>query len=156
KLARHLEGLGAARGSRVGLCVERSPRMLVALLAILKAGGAYVPLDPSYPRGRLAVMLGDPRVRGVLTGAGRRRELPETTARRVVLDQLGELDACSAEDSAERADGEDLAYVMYTSGSTGRPKGVRVPQRAVTRLVFAADFARFDATRVWLQLAPIS
>jgi amino acid adenylation domain-containing protein len=159
RLARHLVSLGVARGTRVGLCSERSFDMLVAVLAILKAGGAYVPLDPSYPAERVAFMLEDAGIEVLLTDAALVGRLPATSARRVVrrvvLQELA-LEALPDDDLPARAAGEDAAYVMYTSGSTGRPKGVEVPQRAVSRLVLGCDYARLDESRVLLQLAPLS
>ncbi|MEQ1892411.1 MAG: amino acid adenylation domain-containing protein, partial [Planctomycetota bacterium] len=156
RLARELETLGVVRGSRVGLCVDRSLELPVALLAILKAGGAYVPLDPSYPQERLELMLTDAGVEVLLVDEHLASELPQTAAKRVVLGALGDLAHHSDANLSARAGGEDLAYLMYTSGSTGKPKGVEIPQRAISRLVFGASYATFDATRVWLQLAPIS
>jgi len=155
RVARLLVELGVGRESRVGLCVERSFDLIVALLAILKAGGAYVPLDPGYPAERLGFMLQDAGVDVLLVDAHLAGELPETGARRVVLGEA-DLAAFSADDLPARSAGGDLAYVMYTSGSTGRPKGIEVVQRAIARLVLATDYARFDQTRTWLQLAPIS
>jgi len=156
RLAHELLALGVTRGSRVGLCVDRSLELPVALLAILKAGGAYVPLDPSYPKERLELMLADAGVELLLVDEALVSELPASAARQVVLESLGTLEHRPATSPGPRASGADLAYVMYTSGSTGRPKGVEIPQRAISRLVFGASYASFDASRVWLQLAPIS
>ncbi|MSR62063.1 MAG: amino acid adenylation domain-containing protein [Planctomycetes bacterium] len=155
RLARHLVSLGVARESRVALCAERSFEMVVAILAILKAGGAYVPLDPSYPAERLAFMLADAGVEVLLADAELVAELPATSARVLVLEQL-DLAAVPDDNLPARTNGDDLAYLMYTSGSRGKPKGVEIPQRAVARLVLASDYVRFDESRVWLQLAPIS
>jgi len=157
RLARQLVHLGVERGTRVGLCVDRSPAMVVALLAILEAGGAYVPLDPAYPAERLAFQLGDAGCAVVLVDAHLCAELPATDARVVVLQ---EAETAPTDESDEplppRSTGADLAYVMYTSGSTGQPKGVRIPQRAISRLVLGSTFAHLDASRRLLQLAPIS
>lgn len=130
-LARHLCSLGVTRGSLVGLCVERSPEMIIALLAILKAGGAYVPLDPAYPEARLRYLLEDARLRWVLadgkspTGGG-----PSL----LPVEIIPLADALLAGSRADAAPSlpapavcpEDAAYIIYTSGSTGRPKGVVV------------------------------
>ncbi len=155
RLARKLVELGVARDGRVGLCAERSFEMIVALLAILKAGGAYVPLDPAYPAERLGLMLEDAGIEVLLVDAELADALPASGAHRLVLDEL-DLVAFPDDDLPARSAGGDLAYVMYTSGSTGRPKGVQVPQRAVARLVLDTDYARLDATRTLLALAPIS
>jgi aspartate racemase len=156
RLARHLVALGVQRESRVGLCAERSPAMIVALLAILKAGGAYVPLDPAYPAERLGFMLEDAGVETLLIDGRLAGQLPRTRARQVLLDSLADASRLPDDDLPARASGADLAYVMYTSGSTGRPKGVQILQRAISRLVLGADYARLDESRVLLQLAPIS
>ncbi|HEX6883770.1 MAG TPA: amino acid adenylation domain-containing protein [Planctomycetota bacterium] len=155
RLARQLVALGVQRGHRVGLCLERSFDMLTATLAILKAGGAYVPLDPGYPPERLAFMLHDAGIAVLLTDGANVERLPETGARKLVVEEL-DLDLHPGHDLPARAAGGDPAYVMYTSGSTGKPKGVVIPQRAIARLVLNSDFARLDETRTWLQLAPIS
>ena len=139
RLARRLRGLGGERGSLVGLCVERTPEMLVGLLGILKAGAAYVPLDPGFPRERLAFMAEDSALRILLTTATLRDELRLPTTQVVCLD--ADAPTLRAECSealprdARSATPDDVAYVIYTSGSTGRPKGVRVPNRAVVNLL---------------------
>jgi len=158
RLAHHLQALGVAPEARVGLCLERSPELVAAILGILKVGGAYVPLDPAYPRERLELMLADSGA-GVLVTAERFLPvLPVRTAAAVVL-----LDADAGSiarrptDRPLQPDGgraQGLAYVMYTSGSTGRPKGVAVPHRAIVRLVRETGYARFADDEVFLQLAP--
>ena len=139
RLARHLRRLGVGPEVRVGLCVERSAEMVVALLGILKAGGAYVPLDPSHPAERLGLVLEDSAVPVLVSEEGLLDRLPAHAARVVCLDR----DAGG--DRAARAPGrwrgsrtpENLAYVLYTSGSTGRPKGVGLPHRAVVNFLRA-------------------
>ncbi len=124
RLARHLRRIGVGPEVLVGLQVERSAEMVVALLGILKAGGAYVPLDPSHPAERLKMILEDSAVSVLLTDE-RLRQDAEAIA--------GE----SAAPLARIADAENLAYVLYTSGSTGRPKGVGLPHRAVVNFLRA-------------------
>ncbi len=131
RLARRLAALGVGPEVRVGLCLERTPEMVVAILAVLKAGGAYVPLDPTHPRERLGWILEDAGVPVLLADRASLAALPEHRAR--VIDPS----AASAEEAGaplprrERADPENLAYVIFTSGSTGRPKGVEVRHRGV-------------------------
>jgi amino acid adenylation domain-containing protein len=131
-LARHLRRLGVGPECRVALRLERSPEMVIALLAVLKAGGAYLPLDPALPRQRLEMLLAEARPAVVLT------EL--------------DLDAGESEENLECGAGPDhLAYLMYTSGSTGAPNGVLVPRGAVSNLIREA-LSRFNGKRV-LQVA---
>ena len=133
----------------VGLRVERSPDVVIGILAILKAGGAYLPLDPVYPTERIAFMLQDAGVRVVLT----QRELAGELA-----GAAGHVRVPRRAAAAHRArprrrrpvPASDLAYVIYTSGSTGQPKGVRVTHRNVLRLFAATDaWFGFGPTDVW-------
>ncbi|HYR11861.1 MAG TPA: condensation domain-containing protein, partial [Longimicrobium sp.] len=139
RLARHLAGLGVQRGERLAISMERSPALLVAVLAAWKAGAAYVPVDPAYPEERRAYMLADSGAAVILTDAASAPGRPVSNARVVAVDALDLADADnSAPDVA--VDADDLAYVIYTSGSTGRPKGVMVPHRGVAN--FLASMAR--------------
>jgi amino acid adenylation domain-containing protein len=136
QVARYLARRGVGPDVLVGICVERSVEMLVAVLGVLKAGGAYVPLDVVYPRERLAFMLADSAAPVLLTQSGLRDRLPESGAEVVCLDDDWE---AIARESAEKVDGratlDNLAYVIYTSGSTGMPKGVAMPHRPLANLV---------------------
>ena len=128
QLAHHLRELGVGPETVVGLCVERSPAMLVGLLGILKAGGAYLPLDPGYPPERLAFMLEDAGAPVLVTHAALLDRLPAHGARIVRLD-ADCADDCAAAQHALRlaaSSPHNPAYVIYTSGSTGTPKGVVV------------------------------
>jgi hypothetical protein len=123
QLAHHLQKFGVRPGDIVGLCVERSPEMLVSLLAILKAGGAYLPLDPSYPHERLSLMLKDGGAKVLLTQQHLQETLPLHSVKTVFIDGDGEAIARESSDSFDSvATAQNLAYVMYTSGSTGNPK----------------------------------
>ncbi|HEX5725518.1 MAG TPA: amino acid adenylation domain-containing protein, partial [Longimicrobiaceae bacterium] len=128
RLARWLRGRGVGAEVRVGLCLERGPEMVVAVLGVLKAGGAYVPLDPSYPAERLAYMAADSALPVVLTQERLLGRLPfDGSVEVVALDaRWGEIETEDATDPAVAVDPRSLAYVLYTSGSTGRPKGVAV------------------------------
>jgi amino acid adenylation domain-containing protein len=147
RLAHHLRALGVGPEVPVALCLDRSERMVVALLAILKAGGAYVPLDPEYPAQRLALMLADSGAPVLLTERVQRERLPHEAgpgAPHVLsLDEdWPPLEAGFPDDDPAPQGGPDaLAYVLYTSGSTGTPKGVMVPHRAIASLVIDTDFA---------------
>ncbi|HVG43851.1 MAG TPA: amino acid adenylation domain-containing protein, partial [Longimicrobium sp.] len=157
RLAHHLRRAGVAAGTRVGVCLERGPEMVVATLAALKAGGAYVPLDPAYPAERLAYMLADTAVPVLVTESRLAHRLPPHAARIVRVDADAAAIAVEPPDAlAAGTDPEAAAYVMYTSGSTGRPKGVEVPHRAIVRLVRGQDYVSIDPSDVFLQLAPAS
>ncbi|MDQ0791667.1 non-ribosomal peptide synthetase [Streptomyces sp. B1I3] len=130
-LAHRLRALGVGRETRVGLCLERSPELVVAVLAVLKAGGAYVPLDPAYPADRLAFMLADSAAPVVVTQSAVRKRLPQTSAAVVQLDTDPVGDGMPTTRPAPVSGPEGLAYVIYTSGSTGRPKGVLIEHRSV-------------------------
>lgn len=157
QLAQHLQRLGVGPDVLVGLCMERSLEMIVALLAILKAGGAYVPLDLSYPEELVTFMLEDTQVSVLVTQSRLAEKLPQYRARLVCLDRDWHIIARErAANPVSNIQPEHLAYVMYTSGSTGKPKGVAITHRNVVRLVKATNYADLTAEQVFLQLAPIS
>jgi len=140
RLARHLRRLGVGSETLVGVCLERSLEMVVAIMGVLKAGGAYVPLDPAYPAERLAFMLEDTQAAVLLTQERLVASLPLARPATVRLDAdwaAIEAGAGPAGDgrleNVARPDG--LAYVIYTSGSTGKPKGVELAHRGLCSLV---------------------
>ena len=128
---------GANRsGKLVGVSVERSLDMLVAMLAVLKTGCAYVPLDPLHPAARLRYILGEAEVAALICDGADSAGL--VAAGVPVIDVTGaaaDLDASSAAPPAVKVTPDQLAYVIYTSGSTGKPKGVEIPHRAVVNLL---------------------
>jgi amino acid adenylation domain-containing protein len=131
-LARHLKGLGVGPGVLVGLLVERSLDMIVALLAVQKTGGAYVPLDPGFPQDRLAYMVSDSGLAVLVTHRGLNEKLPRPPAFIVQLDaDWSEIAKRKPDSPLPRANPNDLCYVLYTSGSTGKPKGVEIPHSAL-------------------------
>src|SRR5439155_4509099 len=118
--AHHLNSLGVGPDVAVGVCLERGPPPVVALLGILKAGGCYLPLDPDYPTERLAFMLRDAKVSVLLTQSDLRSVLPEHDATVVALDHDWPVIAQHSQNTPSSQVGPDnLAYVIYTSGSTG-------------------------------------
>ncbi|MEA2693693.1 MAG: hypothetical protein QOJ16_3080, partial [Acidobacteriota bacterium] len=144
RLAHHLQALGVGPESAVGICLERSLAVPVAVLAVLKAGGAYVPLDPGYPPDRLAIVVEDARLAALVTTTSLLGRLPagieESGVPLVLLDaEAAVISAQRAARSATRPEvlvsGDHLAYVLYTSGSTGRPKGVAMPHRPLANMV---------------------
>ncbi|MBV9792075.1 MAG: amino acid adenylation domain-containing protein, partial [Chloroflexi bacterium] len=137
-LAQHLRRLGVGPDTLVGVCLERSIEMLVAVLAVLKSGGAYVPLDPSYPADRLAFMLEDAQAAVLLTQEHLLSRLPTHEAKVVCLTRDWAVIQGESEQEAvaeAQVDPANLAYVIYTSGSTGRPKGVQIPHSAVVNFL---------------------
>jgi len=128
RLAHYLLANGAGPDTLIGLCFERHPQMVVALLAVLKAGAAYVPLDPAYPQERLAYMIGDSAMTLLLAHNATVTKLPE--AQNVALlnvDDLNEKLEKQPDSNPDVAiDAQHLAYMIYTSGSTGRPKGTMI------------------------------
>ncbi|WP_338124974.1 non-ribosomal peptide synthetase [Fischerella thermalis] len=133
QLAHHLRNLGVGPEVLVGVCMDRSLEMIVALLGVLKAGGAYVPLDPAYPPERLAFILEDTKTPVMLTQAKLLGNLPASEAQVICLDSEWELIAENNPDNLENwTTPENLIYVIYTSGSTGQPKGVMIPHRGIS------------------------
>jgi len=157
QLAHHLRKLGVGPDVLVGICVERSLEMVIGLLGILKAGGAYLPLDPGYPPERLRFMLEDTSARVLLTQQRFEENLPKEGRELLSLNRAwGEIGRESEENLPTQSSPENLAYVIYTSGSTGKPKGVEIPHKGIVRLICGAEYARFDSSEVFLQLAPIA
>ena len=138
-LADTLRSLGVGPEVVVGLCMPRSPVMVVGALAILKAGGAYLPLDPTYPAARLAFLLDDGQVPVVVAGQRIKERLPKGSYHTILLDDLGRVGdfAPLAQSAPVKAAAtlKNLAYVIYTSGSTGQPKGVEITQESLLNLV---------------------
>ena len=156
RLARHLKLFGIGPDRLVGLYLERSVHMLVALIAIHKAGGAYVPLDPDYPPDRLAYMINDANAPVIVSQASLSGRLPPTDAQIVHIDRDWPMVMAQ---SAEPIDGgarpHHLAYVIYTSGSTGRPKGVMVEHRNVVNF-FAGMDEKLEPEGTWLAVTSLS
>ena len=155
RLGRELRRRGVMRGTRVGVCLERSPALVVTLLAILKAGGAFVPVDPAWPGERIGMMLETTEV--VVTDDASDPGVPVRGREVLNLDRGAESGGREGEDALAPSIGaDDLAYIMFTSGSTGVPKGVCVPHRGVVRLVKGANYADLTDADVFLQLAPVT
>ncbi|MDB9349013.1 amino acid adenylation domain-containing protein [Nodularia spumigena] len=134
QVAHYLQQKGVKPEIIVGLCVERTPLMIIALLGILKAGGAYLPLDPNYPPERLGYMLADSQVPILLTEANLKFSTPQNYEI-IYLDTDWEIIyQCSIENPESEVTPENLAYLIYTSGSTGKPKGVLIPHIGLTNL----------------------
>ncbi|MBV9462658.1 MAG: amino acid adenylation domain-containing protein [Verrucomicrobiae bacterium] len=136
RLASLLRQRGVGPDVPVGICADRSPDMMVAVLAVLRAGGAYVPLDPAYPPARLAFMLEDSRAPIVLTQRKMDGLLPIRSAAVIELDDWRRWPQPNPNlEASSTTTSEHLAYVIYTSGSTGVPKGVAMPHRPLVNLI---------------------
>ena len=157
RLAAHLRRLGVGPEARVGLCLERSFDLVVAIFAVLKAGGAYVPLDPGYPRERLAQILEDAAPAALVTREAEEGCLPAHGVSVVRLDRPWETLPGDEESPGVAVAPADLAYVIFTSGSTGRPKGAMLPHEGVRNRVrwMQAAYGLGPADRV-LQKTPFS
>ncbi|TCP57971.1 amino acid adenylation domain-containing protein [Tumebacillus sp. BK434] len=157
RTARALQAHGVSADVPVGICMERSPELVIALLAVLKAGGAYVPLDPSYPQERLAWIAEDTQVPVVLTQSSLVDTVPARQAKLICLDSAAEmLNEYGADNLNAVVEPHQLAYILYTSGSTGRPKGVEIPHRAiVNHMLWMLDAYPMGSTDKILQKTPI-
>jgi amino acid adenylation domain-containing protein len=158
QLAHYLNQQGVGPETRVGVCMDRSIEMVVALLGILKAGGAYVPMDPDYPLARLAYMLDDANVSLLITQAHLCDRLPETRATLLCLDtDFGALSQYPTQAPDTYLTPDNLAYIIYTSGSTGQPKGaMNTHHGIVNRLLWMqVEYHLTDANKV-LQKTPFS
>jgi amino acid adenylation domain-containing protein len=142
RLAHHLRALGVQPEARVGICMERSPDLIVGLLAVLKSDGVYVPLDPSLPAERMALLIDDAQVPLLLTHETLLDRVPGAYGLLpVCLDRdRTAIASHPASNPPSEATADNLAYVIYTSGSTGRAKGVSISHRAVCRLLFRTNY----------------
>jgi amino acid adenylation domain-containing protein len=142
RLAHYLRINGSGPEVLVGICLERSVDMVVAMLGVLKSGAAYVPLDPAYPKARLELVIEDAQPLLVISRETLISKLPVGRARLIKIDTDWRQIASHSNDNPETIGSPgNLAYVIYTSGSTGRPKGVMIAHAEVVRL--------FDATGEW-------
>ncbi|WP_374089710.1 AMP-binding protein [Methylomicrobium lacus] len=143
QLAHYLVARGVGPDVLVGLCIERSPEMVIGLLGILKAGGAYVPMEPSAPVERIAYQLQDTGAKLLLTQTHLLPKLPAAEMACICIDSAWQaIERQPDANPSARAFPSQLAYVIYTSGSTGLPKGVMISHQEVMRL-FAATDAQF-------------
>jgi amino acid adenylation domain-containing protein len=138
QLAHRLRSLGVSHDALVGVCVDRSLDMLVALLAVHKAGGAYVPLDPGFPPERLAFMADDAGLKVLITQERLQDLIPNHHAEVICTDShRASIERESTTPLESLGTPDDLAYVIYTSGSTGKPKGVEVSQGALLNFLWS-------------------
>jgi amino acid adenylation domain-containing protein/non-ribosomal peptide synthase protein (TIGR01720 family) len=157
QLGHYLAHLGVGPEKLVGISMERSVEVVLAMLAILKVGGAYVPIDPAYPPDRLKFMVEDSGIAVLLTKGGLAQQMPEIKIPMVALDRDWDDVAQQSDQSFQsRAFPENLAYVIYTSGSTGLPKAIAVSHRSLIRLLRETNFIQFQGDEVVAQTVNLS
>lgn len=149
KFANYLREQAVTRESLIGICLDRSVEMVVALLAVWKAGGAYIPLDPTYPPDRLAFMISDSKAPVLVTQSKYKHLFENDSTKVICLDTITtELDSYPETNLSRTVSPENLAYVMYTSGSTGLPKGAMILHRGlVNYLIWATSAYRVEPGR---------
>lgn len=135
----------------IGICIQRSFKMIAAMIGALKAGFAYIPIDPSYPPDRISYCLDKSDVRYILCDNESKERIPESYFKIVISDYLFIDDKRSVENSwAEEA---KLAYIQYTSGSTGNPRGVMIENKAIMNtLQWQIDYYKLDERDIVLQI----
>jgi natural product biosynthesis luciferase-like monooxygenase protein len=152
-LASYLASLGAGPDAMVGICMQRTTDMMVALLAILKSGAAYLPLDPDFPPSRLRYMVEDSGVKIVLSDAWSSSLVADSVETLISMDQpLPDFEATTPQVPTP----SNLAYVIYTSGSTGNPKGVMLEHEQVTNFFLGMDERLGVEPGVWLAVTSLS
>lgn len=157
QLAHFLQKQGVQPSTKIGICLDRSPELIITMLAIVKAGAAYVPFDVSYPAERFQYLVTDSAVSFVVTTQKWADRFRSEHMYCCLLDQEeNKIAQASMSNPVTQVTLDSLAYVMYTSGSTGKPKGVEIPQRGIIRLVKNTDYITFSADDVFLQLAPVA
>lgn len=153
QLAHYLIRRGVRANSRVGVCIDRSCEMVIAVLAVLKAGGAYVPFDSSYPKARLAGMLQEIKLKHLLSMNALLEILPEDDGSVITLDgDKGQIVQESFDNPRQAIAPGDLAYIIFTSGSTGKSKAAAVHHRAWRNLLnwFSRQFEITSQDKVLL------
>jgi len=157
RLAAHLRSLGVGPDRLVGVHLERSERLVVAVLGILKAGGAYLPLDPNYPHDRIAFMLVDAAAPVIITERETVARLPPHAAQLVLIDEDWSAIERASPHGGVASQPHHLAYCIYTSGSTGKPKGVLIEHRNVVNFFAGMDrHVDRSAGRTWMAVTSLS
>jgi len=155
-LAARLMRAGAKPGAIVGICLPRTPELVLAVLAIMKTGAAYLPLDPEYPQERIVFMVEDSKAPIVLTSGALASSLRLPAAKTLLMDEAGAPQGEIIETFA-KVEPDSAAYVIYTSGSTGRPKGVVVTHRNLMNFFIGMDpRIPHDRPGRWLAVTSLS
>ncbi|MBP2000051.1 surfactin family lipopeptide synthetase A/fengycin family lipopeptide synthetase D [Paenibacillus shirakamiensis] len=157
RLAHGLVHRGVIPGTKIGLLLQRSPELIVTILAVLKAGAVYVPIDPHYPEERMLYMLQDTGAQAIVIMASAKEKISALAQGSLDIIEMDGLDSQWTVDSDHNLniDGSahDLAYIMYTSGSTGKPKGIMTSHRNVSRIATDTDYIHISEHDVVLQLS---
>lgn len=158
QLSHHLMSRGCGADKPVGIYLERSIELVIAVLAVLKSGSCYLPLDPAYPQSRISFMLDNSDALTVLTQTSLKDQISKSGSDHLLVDVIEDIDLSGNKPKPDvRIGGDDLCYLIYTSGSTGQPKGVMMPHAPLYKLLqWQCD--EFDLTapvRV-LQFTPLS
>ncbi|CAM1366294.1 amino acid adenylation domain-containing protein [Tenacibaculum xiamenense] len=159
QLTHYLQKQGIQTGAFVGICMDRSLELIVAILGVLKSGGAYVPIDPNYPQDRIDLMLNDASINWVLSSEANSEVIAGREHISVIaLDQQWDelISTYSTNKVNQGILPSDLAYVIYTSGSTGRPKGVQIEHKNIVSLSTSSDYVELNSNTVWLSTGSIS
>ncbi|MGL5833398.1 MAG: amino acid adenylation domain-containing protein, partial [Waterburya sp.] len=139
QLAIYLQSIGVKPEVIVGICIERSLEVMVAILGVLKAGGAYLPLDPAYPQERINLIIEDAQISLLLTTQHLTAQLSTKSVQAIAIDaEWHDISQQHNHNLTHYVNGDNLAYVIYTSGSTGKPKGVAIAHRSLVNFVQAA------------------
>jgi amino acid adenylation domain-containing protein len=141
RLAKELLKKGVKTGDIIGLALDRSPEMIISLLAILKTGAAYVPLDPEYPKDRIEFMLDDSAATILITSTKYKGHFASNTIEVLIEEALTASKNYSTDEPDVKVTGQNLAYVLYTSGSTGKPKGVQIAHHSLVNLMYSLQKA---------------
>ncbi|VXD10548.1 Non-ribosomal peptide synthase, involved in Hassallidin biosynthesis [Planktothrix serta PCC 8927] len=150
RIAHYLKRQGIGAEKRVVICLERSPELIIAMLAVVKAGGVYVPVDPAYPRERIEFTVSDCEAKLILTTTAIRSHLPESQIKICLDEEDAPFLTESTEPLSETLDPNSGAYIIYTSGSTGQPKGVLITQHNLIRLFQSTEhWFAFNEQDVW-------
>ncbi len=166
QLAYYLQQVGVSLETPVGLCLERSPALIIGLFGILKAGGCYVPLDPNYPAARIAFMLQDAKISILLTQKALNQYISSLTRNEETQKQMNviyldtdwpRIAAFSQYNPPNSVSWDNLAYIIYTSGSTGNPNGVMVTHRNVINFFTGMNYClKEEEPGTWLAITSIA
>ncbi|AMR32672.1 hypothetical protein A0256_15200 [Mucilaginibacter sp. PAMC 26640] len=139
RIANLLSVMGVKKGDVIGLALDRSPEMIISLLAIMKSGAAYVPLDPEYPKDRIEFMLEDSSAKILITQAKYSGHYAGNSTELIIEKALADSVGLPVSEPNSQVTGSDLAYILYTSGSTGKPKGVQIAHHSLVNFILSCQ-----------------